>query len=298
MKIEKKLLMVGTFIGALVVLLLIFYFITRFESGIKDIIGAVYFTLWITAVIGVWLYILQPYLKDRSKKKAVKGSASPVQRTGPVPSPRSNLPLRDRIREYVAERRKEEGLPVPEPLLPSRTTSSSGKVAASSESAGRYTPPVRAATKGADASIPASDAGDLPLPDDFDESDGGDLFGDDFSDGGDDSSLPGIEDDDFGSYDEPGVDEKPVTETGDLPEFDGDLDDDMSVSDFTDSISDDFAAPDEPAPDAQQEDDSGLSEEGLSDFDMPIDEGMMDEDLSDDSDLSEIEFEDLEPDEV
>ncbi|HOL42336.1 MAG TPA: amidohydrolase family protein, partial [Methanospirillum sp.] len=40
MKIEKKLLMVITFIGAFIVLLLAFYLTTGFQSGIKDMIGA------------------------------------------------------------------------------------------------------------------------------------------------------------------------------------------------------------------------------------------------------------------
>ncbi len=60
MKVEKKLLMIITFLGALVVLLLIFYLTTGFQSGIKDLIGAVYFSLWGTAVMGLWLYIIDP----------------------------------------------------------------------------------------------------------------------------------------------------------------------------------------------------------------------------------------------
>lgn len=304
MKLEKNLLMVITFVASLLVLLLVFYILTRFASGLKDMIGAIYFALWITALMGLWLYIIQPYLKDRKKKKPVKGAAREIQKPVTVPSPRSNLPLRDRIREYVAERRKEEGLPVPEPLRPSRSTGSAGASASRSGSSGGYGVSAgtvaAAASTATVASMPGADEGDLPLPDDFDEAGGGDLFGEDFSDNGaDDTSLPGIGDDDFGSYDDTGVDEKPVTESGDLPDFEGDLDDDMSESDFSDSLTDDFSSAEEPVPEPPMDDDGGgLSDEGLSDFDMPIDEGLMDDDLSGDNELSDIEFEDLEPDEV
>ena len=298
MKVEKKLLMVITFIGALVVLLLVFYLTTGFQSGIKDMIGAVYFSLWVTAVMGLWLYIIHPYIKGRPKKKEQKGSVSEPIKTMPVQSPRSNLPLRDRIREYVAERRKEDGLPVPEPLRPSRSTTSSG-ASSSSGSSGGYVP-VAAATAGAAVAVAGAaiseGEGDLPLPDDFDEGGSADLFGDEFSEDEEgEASLPGIEDDDFGSFDEPNVDEQPVTESGDLPDFEGDLEPDMSDSGFGDSMEDDLSGGEEVT---EVDDSSGLSEEGLADFDMPLDESMMDDDLSGDGDLTDIEFEDLEPDEV
>lgn len=302
MKVEKKLLMVITFLGALVVLLLVFYFTTGFQSGIKDIIGAVYFSLWVTAMMGLWLYIIQPYMKGRPKKRDQKGSVSEPIKSMPVQSPRSNLPLRDRIREYVAERRKEDGLPVPEPLRPSRSTTSSG-ASSSSGSSGGYVP-VTAATAGAAAAVAGAaiseGEGDLPLPDDFDEGGSADLFGDEFTEDEEgEASLPGIEDDDFGSFDEPNVDEQPVTESGDLPDFEGDLEPDMSDSGFGDSMEDDLSGDLSGGEEVTEvEDSGGLSEEGLSDFDMPLDESMMDDDLSGDGDLTDIEFEDLEPDEI
>lgn len=294
--------MVITFLGALVVLLLVFYFTTGFQSGIKDIIGAVYFSLWVTAMMGLWLYIIQPYMKGRPKKRDQKGSVSEPIKSMPVQSPRSNLPLRDRIREYVAERRKEDGLPVPEPLRPSRSTTSSG-ASSSSGSSGGYVP-VAAATAGAAAAVAGAaiseGEGDLPLPDDFDEGGSADLFGDEFSEDEEgEASLPGIEDDDFGSFDEPNVDEQPVTESGDLPDFEGDLEPDMSDSGFGDSMEDDLSGDLSGGEEVTEvEDSGGLSEEGLSDFDMPLDESMMDDDLSGDGDLTDIEFEDLEPDEI
>ena len=220
----------------------------------------------------------------------------------PVQSPRSNLPLRDRIREYVAERRKEDGLPVPEPLRPSRSTTSSG-ASSSSGSSGGYVP-VAAGTAGAAAAVAGTaiseGEGDLPLPDDFDEGGSADLFGDEFSEDEEgEASLPGIEDDDFGSFDEPNVDEQPVTESGDLPDFEGDLEPDMSDSGFGDSMEDDLSGDLSGGEEVTEvEDSGGLSEEGLSDFDMPLDESMMDDDLSGDGDLTDIEFEDLEPDEI
>lgn len=216
-----------TFIGALIVLLLAFYFITGYQSGFKDVIGAIYFALWITGLMGFWLYIIQPYLKERPKKKTVTGTASPVQRPGPVPSPHSNLPLRDRIREYVAERRKEEDLPAPKPLRPSKITTSPKKTSAGSDPSGGVVPMAAATATVTDGSVVSvQDEGVLPLLDDFDEARSEDLFGDEFTDEEEGTSLPGIEDEDFGLYDETGTDEHPVIESGDLPDFDGDLEPD------------------------------------------------------------------------
>lgn len=299
MKIEKKLLMIITFIGALIVLLLGFYLTTGFQSGIKDMIGAVYFSLWITAVMGLWLYIIHPYLKGRPKKKGQTDQGSEPVKAMPVQSPRSHLPLRDRIREYVAERRKEEGLPVPEPLCPSRSTISAGAGSSSRPPSSGYVPAAAAAGSAVSAAsvAGAGEDGDLPLPDDFDENGSPDLFGDEFTeDEEEETSLPGIGDDEFGSYDDTGVDEQPVTESGDLPDFEGDLNPDMSDSGLGDSLDDDFSDTGEEPGETDQS--SGLSDEGLSDFDMPLDESMMDDDLSADGDLTDIEFEDLEPDEV
>jgi len=299
MKIEKKLLMVITFIGAFIVLLLAFYLTTGFQSGIKDMIGAVYFSLWITAVMGLWLYIIQPYLKGRPKKKGRTDLASEPVKPMPVQSPRSNLPLRDRIREYVAERRKEEGLPVPEPLRPSGSTTSMDAGSPSRSSSSGYAPAAASAGSTSSAVSVAGTAGDgeLPLPDDFDENGSSDLFGDEFTEDEEgETSLPGIGDDEFESYDDTGGDEQPVTESGDLPDFEGDLEPDMTDSGLGDSLDDDFSDTGEDA--AETDESGGLSDEGLSDFDMPLDESMMDDDLSGDGDLTDIEFEDLEPDEV
>lgn len=295
MKVEKKLLMIITFIGALVALLLAFYFFTGFQSGIKDLISAIYFALWIAALTGLWLYFIQPYLEGRPKKKDKKETASVTSQSIPVQSPRSNLPLRDRIREYVAERRKEEGLPVPEPLRPSRKEVSAGAGTTSVSSPSSVSVPVSAQSvevavdeAGEDEAMidPVAGESDLPLPDDFDENG---------------VSLPGIDEDDFDSYDETVIDEQPVTETGDLLDFEGELEPDMSDSGLDELPDDDFEETDEIIESddiSVDEHDGGLSDEGLSDFDMPLDESMMDDDISGDDDLIDIEFEDLEPDEI
>lgn len=317
MKIEKKLLMIITFIGALVILLLAFYFVTGFKSGIKDIIGALYFAIWITALMGLWLYILKPYLDGRPKKKDKKDSPTVTGQSMPVQSPRSNLPLRDRIREYVSERRKEDGLPAPEPLRPSGSASSAGR--ASSSVSGQAdghvpvsTPSVSVGEEEMEGLAPGAGEGDLPLPDDFDDNGTGDLFGDDSGEEDNGVSLPGIEDESFDSLDDGIGDEEPVTESGDLPDFEGDLEPDMSDSglgDLPDDLSDDgldddlsdddrITDPGEmPADESDEVGDAGLSDEGLPDLDMPIDDSMMDEDIGGD-DLADIEFEDLEPDEI
>ena len=258
-----------------------------------------YFAVWVTAVVGMWLFGIQPYLKDRKKAKSEQKTPVSVQKTVSVPSPRSNLPLRDRIREYVAERRKEEGLPVPEPLRPSR---SAGPSAARPGSAKTVSSGFAAGVTGAAPAVvsaaSSSDEGDLPLPDDFDEHGPGELFGDEFPDeAADDSSLPGIGEDDFGSYDDTGIDERPMTESGDLPDFDGDLEPDMSDSDLSGGM--DYAEDGGAVPEMLPDDDggSGLSDDGLPDLDMPLDDDMMDDSMSGDDDFADIEFEDIEPDE-
>ena len=295
MKVEKKLLMIITFIGALVALLLAFYLFTGFHTGIKDLISAIYFALWITALTALWLYFLQPYLEGRPKKKDKKEAASVTAQSIPVQSPRSNLPLRDRIREYVAERRKEEGLPFPEPLRLSRREVSAGAETTSVSSPSSVSVPVSAqsvvvavdeAGENETMIAPVAGESDLPLPDDFDENG---------------VSLPGIDEDEFDSYDETCIDEQPVTESGDLLDFERELEPDMSDSGLNDLPDDDFEKTDEivePDEISVDEHDRGLSDEGLSDFDMPLDESMMDDDISGDDDLVDIEFEDLEPDEI
>lgn len=321
MNIDKKLLLVIIFAGALIVLLLVFFFITGFSSGIKDIISAVYFAIWVAAAAGMWLFGIQPYLEDRKKAKGEKKTPSAVAKTTPVPSPKSGLPLRDRVREYVTERRKEEGLPVPEPLLPSRSTgtTASAQPQKSQGMSGRATAAAVGGAGVAAASAASAGEGDLPLPDDFGESGTGDLFGDEYpEEGGEEPSLPGIEDDDLGSFDEggeedslPGLGDDEFDlddgaadtgstsgggDTGGLPDFDGELEPDMSDSDLSGSI-DDFSEEESPssAPDLLDEGGGGgLSDEGL-DLDLPLDDTMMDDDMGGgDSDFDDIEFDDLE----
>lgn len=305
MKIEKKLLMIITFIGALVILLLAFYFVTGFDSGIKDIIGALYFAIWITALAGLWLYFLKPYLDERPKKKEKKDTQTVTSQSIPVQSPRSNLPLRDRIREYVSERRKEDGLPVPEPLRPSGASSPAGR--ASSPFSGQVEghvpvsmPSVTVGEEEMEDFAPGEGEGDLPLPDDFDDNGTGDLFGDDSGEEDNGVSLPGIGDEGLDSLDNDIGDEEPVTESGDLPDFEGDLEPDMSDSGLDDLPGDDvwMEEPGElPTGESDEISDGGLSDEGLPDLDIPMDDSMMDEDIGGD-DLADIEFEDLEPDEI
>ncbi|PWR70077.1 hypothetical protein ACKUB1_13340 [Methanospirillum stamsii] len=344
MKIDKKLLLIITFVGALVVLLLVFFLTTGFSPGIKDYISAVYFAIWITAAMGMWLYGIQPYLEDRKKAKESKKAPSVAQKVAPMPSPKSGLPLRDRIREYVTERRKEEGLPVPEPLLPSKAGGGAAPVktakgTGSSSGAAMGAAAVSGAVAGGAAAASVGE-GDLPLPDDFDEAGGGDVFGDEFpeeeggslpglgdeelgsfdEEGGEpslpglgdedfgsfdegeggESSLPGLGDEDLGSFDETEVEEGPSADTGGLPDFEGDLESDISESDISDSM-DDFSEEESGSDTDLLADDTGeggLSEDGLPDLDMPLDDDIMDEDMSSDDEFSDIEFEDIEPDET
>lgn len=303
MKLDKRILVIIAFIGALGLFLLITGIITGFHPDLKDIITAVYFAVWVGAVAGFVAYIIYPYIQGRSREKAEKQTKSQVQATGPVPSPRPSLPLRDRIREYVTERRREEGLPVPEPLRPSRTGAPARSRPVSAASGREPGGDAALAAVPAVAAV-AAETGDLPLPDDFDESGGEDIFGGDFPDEeGEEASLPDL-DEDLGSFDDSESGESP-SESGDLPGFDGDLEPDLSESDLSGSdVPDSMMDMDESDLDASepepsgQEEEGGLSDEGLPDFDMALDDDMMDGDLSGDDDLTDIQFEDLEPDET
>ncbi len=300
MNVEKKQQMGIVFVGALFALLSVFYLITGFKSGIKDVVGAVYFALWVTAVMGVWIYLIQPYLKERPKKQ-LKSTTIEPEKAIPIQSPRANLPLRDRIREYVAERRKEENLPIPEPLRPSRSSLAHAASTSSTPSSGGYgatSAPLIESAEEEITSTTASGEGDLPLPDDFEEEGSPDLFGEEYSEEGTETSLPGLDDEDFGSYEDTSMEEEAAAESEDVPDFEGSLEENMDDAGLLEPL-DDTSTSSEVDEGSQEElDGGGLSDEGLADFDMPLDESMMDDDLSGDGDLSDIEFDDLEPDDV
>ncbi len=345
MKLEKGGITAAVFVGSLVILLAAAYIFSGFRPGTQTLIAVVYFAIWITLLTFLWFSVISPAIAELRKRKK---TAAPVQAEPdlPKPSPRAHLPLRERIQQYVAERRREDGLPAPEPLRPSRPA---GTTAAATARAA-----APAAAAGTAVAAGAADEGELPLPDDFDSGlgegeglpglEGGDELPGLDEEPGAGEELPGLPDlDEDMSFDEAGVEDggvsddlsgdlsggdfddeisfdageavsEPVADDGGgggLPDFDGDLDADMSESDLSgDDDFDSFSADDsgddlmvEPAPaeeteemppEPSGEDDGG----GLPDFDGDLDADMSESDLSGDEDFGDIEFEDLEPDEI
>ena len=194
MKLERNGIIAIAFGVTFAILLLFNIFTSGFKLEIKGILVSIYFAVWVGAVTFVILTFIIPFLTvwkvERKKGKSGSGtSGGPI--STPFKSPRSGLPVRERILAYVTERRREDGLPAPEPLHPSRTSgSSSGSPSVTAVPGPSMGTVSRAVTSSDNELSGNSDFGDLPLPDDFESSD-------DISDSGD---LPGL-DDDFGSID-------------------------------------------------------------------------------------------------
>lgn len=319
MKLEKNGIVAATFVICFVVLLLFSLLTSGFRVDIKGIVVAIYFSLWVAAAAFVILTFIIPFIQEKREEQKTK-KTQPGQGPGAVPtpfrSPRSGLPVRERIAAYVAERRREDGLPAPEPIRPSRA--GTGVAQSPAESVSASVAP--AVTSAGDAE--GGDLGNIPLPDDFGTMDGT---------SGDMGSLPGLDDDDLGDlggfsedddlsggYGDAGPGSAPEIgedlelpspsspaddlPDGGLPGFDGDLEPDLGESDLMtddgmmDMSGDDILTIDEdtssPSPSG-----GGLSEEGLPDLDGDLEPDILDTDLSGDEDFGDIEFMDLEPDE-
>ncbi|PWR73011.1 hypothetical protein [Methanospirillum lacunae] len=333
MKLERNSIIAIVF-GVTLAILLLFNVVTSgFKVEFKGILVSVYFAIWVAAVAFVLFTFVIPYINTRKEEKK-KGKAGTSGATPPpYKSPRSGLPVRERITAYVTERRKEDGLPAPEPLRPARPAASEVPVspaAAKAAAAGMVAASAAAAVSSVQPeSADTGDLGDLPLPDDFGSEGSGDEAGelpgldDDFGDmdefGGGEEMLSDFGDDTSGLLTDDGgavssdIPESPVESgsTGELPGFDGDLDSEIGESDIMgddsmmDLSGDDLLVMDEeqasaPAEDLSVESDGGLSEAGLPDLDdtLSLEPDMMESDLSGgDEDFGDIEFVDLEPEE-
>jgi len=101
---------------------------TFFEtSRMKTLLIAVYFAGWVALLVFCVSTFLLPQIRARGgmaamffaqKRKEKEEKSESFQPTKEIPmrSSRSDLPVRERIAAYVAERRREEGLPEPVPL--------------------------------------------------------------------------------------------------------------------------------------------------------------------------------------
>jgi hypothetical protein len=289
MKIEKKSLVILGFIIALVIFLLIIFINTGFNPDFKDIITAFYFAIWVAAVLGICAFFIYPYIREKKKQKQKKVPQSESKKDEFVASPHPDLPLRDRIRLYVTERREAEGLFVPEPLVISKVAPVLNVFSPANISySGIKTSEAPVKVPDASDIIAKHDVedSDLPFPDDFDQSGDEDIF-----------SLPDIDDEEKSI---PQKKKEEDIESESLPEFDGDLGSYESDSDLNDSImdlSDVVEEPEEDSQDTLPDLEEGESGDELPDIDeIELDEDMMDSDFSGDDDLSDMEFEDLEPD--
>lgn len=330
MKLERNGIVAIVFAVTFVILLLFSLITSGFRLDLKGILVAVYFSIWVGAVAFVILTFVIPYIAERKKEPKKGKSAASAGSATPTPfkSPRSNLPVRERIVAYVAERRREDGLSAPEPLRPSKNVTSGFSGAAGSAAAPRVAasgiPPVASASPQQTRSSAMSgsdDMGDLPLPDDFGSVDdgSGDMGGlpgldDDYDDmggfGGDDDMSPDFGGDHGGLLDDSGPGEVASVSAassgmsgGELPGFDGDLDpgfgesDLMSDDGMMDLSGDDvLTMDDDDSPSVSSSSSGGLSDDGL-DLGDTLDPDLLDSDLSSDDDFGDIEFMDLEPEE-
>ncbi|PKL59713.1 MAG: hypothetical protein CVV33_06425 [Methanomicrobiales archaeon HGW-Methanomicrobiales-4] len=334
MKLERNGIVAIIFVITFVILLFFSYLTSGFLLEVKGILVAIYFSVWVVAVVFVVLTFVFPYLADRKKVKDAKKAGSSSGAGVPVPfkSPRSGLPVRERIVAYVTERRREDGLSAPEPLRPSRTVSSDSVRTAGAGASQRVipgsgiTPMVSGVSpdlSGKGTESTGDDMGDLPLPDDFgsvDDSSGdmGSLPGldDDFGDlggfGGGDEMPPDFDGDNSGLLgDSDGIqsDSEPVSASysdmsdGELPGFDGDINQEFGESELIsddgmmDLSGDDVLTMDDDEAFSSSSLAGSLSEEGLPDIDGGLEPDLIDSDLTGDEDFGDIEFMDLEPEE-
>ena len=339
MKLERNGIVLITFVCTFVILLLFSLMTSGSLFDIKGIFIALYFSVWVGAFFFVLMTFVIPYIREHKKtaKKKAKPASQPSITPPPFRSPRSGLPLRERITAYVAERRKEDGLQPPEPLRPSQKVPSGTVSSSSARRTGSViAPPPVSGSRGTSVQTGSGgdDLGDLPLPDDLGSVDDagdnlgslpgldGDMddlgdFGDEISSGPDDDTG-GIPADNRGGAVSSGTLSPSSAQQGSeavLPDFDGDLTADFGESDLMsdDGIggsgidalsSDDLLVMDEgdsfsssSASSSPSPLSDGLSDDGLPDLDGDLEPDMMDTDLSGDEDFGDIEFMDLEPEE-
>ncbi len=290
MKLEKSTLIAVIFVVSLVILSIISFVLSGFKFELQSIIAALYFAIWITLVAFLYVKIIGPFInskmEERAKAKTKEQSSQKVTNT-PRPSSRAHLPLRERIQKYVAERRQEDGLPVPEPLKPSRTvvkTSGNGRSAAKTGTAaglGTIGAAAGAATLSNNTDTLSESVEELPgLPDnfDFEDPDGNVNNGE--------IDLPGLDDMDSSSI---GVsdDNEEVESLPDLPNLDDDMDSDFGDEPFDNDGSSNLI--DEESESTIESDNDSIDDSALPDFEGPLEPDMEMSDLSfdDDMDISE-----------
>jgi hypothetical protein len=130
MKISRNILVLSCFVITFVILLIVAAVTgTFFEpSPAKALLISVYFAGWTALFVFCVCTFLLPQVQaaggfsamfltnqKRQKKQKEVEYPHPTEEI-PKQSPRSDLPVRERIAAYVTERRREEGIPAPVPL--------------------------------------------------------------------------------------------------------------------------------------------------------------------------------------
>jgi hypothetical protein len=327
MKLERNGIVLISVVCTLLILMLFNLLTSGSVSDIKGIFIALYFSIWVGAAVFVISTYFIPFIRDYQKNAKKKAPTQTKTQATPTPfrSPRSSLPLRERIAAYVAERRKEDGLQAPQPLRPSQTVPSGSVPSGSTGRVSRVTAPLSGSQKQSEAvqiSQTSDDLGDLPLPDDFGSvGDSGDALG----------TLPGLDEemDNFGDFGDEVPTESGGIEAGFNPSADPthepqgqvlpDIEDDLSADFGEADLINDSGVEEESGSDFSSDDllimdddesfsqspaarpgshEGGLSEDGLSDLDTPLEPDMIDTDLSGDEDFSDIELMDFDSEEL
>jgi hypothetical protein len=353
MKITRNVIVLFCFVAVFVILLIVAAVQgTLFgPSLVKSIFVAVFFAGWSALLVFCIFTFVLPRIRDatrnsRNQTNQRRTTSPPPTEEVPRRSPRSDLPVRERISRYVEERRIEEGISAPTLLRPTRSTqvvppavSHITQSVNSTDELPGIDGDLDLAGMGPEGIVGADDSGlndsfdlgdgDSGLNDSFDLGDGDSNLNDSFDLGDGDSNLNDSFDLGDGDSD---LNDSLDSSGGDLPGFDGDLDDSFDdledvggnsiatddsddemesldtsgFDDFDDIGGDSFDA--NGGDDLMAMDDAGMndslfndspmeSDEDLPDFDGALDLPMDDDDLMlADNDFGDIEeIGDLEP---
>ena len=127
MKISRNKLVLLCFVITFVILLITGTFFEPFKT--KALLIAAYFAGWVALLVFCVCTFFLPTIKaaggmstmfSTQKRSQETSESFPPTEEIPIQSPRSDLPVRERITAYVAQRRREEGIPAPVPLHPNK----------------------------------------------------------------------------------------------------------------------------------------------------------------------------------
>ena len=247
---------------------------------LQSIFVAVFFAGWVALLVFCIFTLVLP--RVRATQKASRKQKNQSRVTAPLPSeesprrsPRSHLPVRERISAYVEERRREEGIPAPTLLRPTKSQQAAAATEAVASHITPSTPSVSSteelpgldenlefdlgADLGAKSTAPSSGSDELPGFDGDLDLDG---MGAEDIVGADDLGLDDSFDADGGSSE---LDSTGDASDGELPGFDGDLD--VGSDSLDDNFDDLGDAGDDFMVTADSSDEMGsLDDSGLDDF--------------------------------